>query len=209
MSGFVDGNFIGQVLTANIVSYPLADKPNNANTAAFDLTYYQYANTYVAVNVGATDTNAPLAYLYNQSTVERVGAGVVKYTRSFIQQPVTWYDLEQIQYSYPGLDSGINTTNWIPFGARNAMVVQKLATVKHEYVINTNIPYANVTNVTIITLNGQPINRIGQWFYGNTTLTVPNTDPSVYVVASDPTRWKGNLWEIVTKTVGYPNVFYP
>lgn len=209
MSGFVDGNFIGQVLTANLVSYPLADKPNNANVAAFDLTYYQYANSYASANAGSTDSNAPLAYLYNQSPVERVGAGVVKYTRSYIQQPVTWYELEQIQYQYPGLDSNVGTSNWVAFGARYALVVQKLATVEHKYVINANIPFGNVSNVTIVTLRGQPTNRIGQGSFIDTQLTVPNTDPNVWVVSSDPVRWKGNLWEIVTKTVGYPNVFYP
>lgn len=209
MSGFVDGNFFGQILTANVVSFPLSDKPNNANTAAFDLTYYTYANSYVGVNVGSTDANAPLAYLYQQGPVQRVGADVVKYTRSFIQLPVTWYDCEQVQYSYPGLDSGVGTANWIPYGARNAMVIQKLATVKHEYTINTNIPTANVTNVTIVTVSGQPINRIGQWYYGSNVLTVPNVDPVTYVISSDPSRFKGNLWEIVTKTVGQPNVFFP
>ncbi len=209
MSGYIDGNFSTPFLTANYVSFPLSDKPNNANVKQFDLTYVCYANTFQAANVGTTDNNAPNAYLFQHGPVDLIGAGCVRYTRSYIQQPFTWYDCEQIQYSYPGLDSNIGTVNWIPFGARNAMVIQKLATVRHDYVINANIPSANVTNVTIITLNGQPINRIGQAYFGSSVLTVPNVDPSVYVVSSDPSRFRGNLWEIVTKTVGAPNVFYP
>jgi hypothetical protein len=209
MSGYIDGNFSTPFLTKNTVSYPLSDKPNNANVAQFDLTYVVWANSFSAANVGTTNPDAPNAYLFQHGSVENLGANVLQYTRSYIQQPFTWYDCEQLQYSYPGLDSGVGTSNWIPYGARNAMVIQKLATVKHDYVINANIPSGNVTNVTIITLNGQPINRIGQWYYGSNVLTVPNTDPVTYVVSSDPTRYKGNLWEIVTKTVGAPNVFFP
>lgn len=209
MSGFIDGNFANLFLSENIPSYPLADKPGNANTACFELTYYQWANSFVPASVGSTDTNAPLAYLFAQGEPVRVGAGVVKFTRSFAQIPVTWYELEQVQYNYPGLDSNVGTVNYVPFGLRYAVTVQKLATVEHKYVLNTNIPYGNVSNVTIVTLRGQPTNRIGQGSYTDTLQTVPNVDPSIWVLSSDPVRWKGSLWEIVTKTVGYANVFYP
>lgn len=209
MSGYIDGNFSTPFLTKNTVSFPLSDKPNNANVAQFDLTYVVWANSFSAANVGTTNPDAPNAYLFQHGSVENLGANVLQYTRSYIQQPFTWYDLEQVQYNYPGLDSGINTTNWVAFGARYALTVQKLATVKHEYVINANIPFSNVQNVTIVTLRGQPIQRIGQGSYTDTLQTVPATDPATWVISSDPQRYKGNLWEIVTKTVGYPNVFYP
>ena len=207
MSGFTDGNFIAQVLTKNVVSYPLSDKPGNSGTMQFDLTYLQYANAYVALTVGGTDANAPLANFYSQGPVERVGAGVVRYTRSFMQQPVTWYEMEQVAYTYPGLDSGVGTNSWVAYGARSSITKQKLATIEHKYVINSNVPYANMTNVFLVTLFGQPINRIGQWSYVNTTLTVPSTDPSIYTISCDGARFKGNLWEIVTKTVTQANVF--
>lgn len=212
MSGYIDapgGNLANAYLSENIVSYPLASVPNNANTRAFALTYYQYANAFVSANVGSTDNNAPNAYLYDQTPLDQVGGGIVKYTRSFCQLPFTWYDVEQIVYTYPGLDSGRGTANWTPFGSRVPITVPKLATVRHSYAINANVPSANVSPVTIVTLNGEPINRIGQWFYGNSVLTVPNVDPVVWTISSDPTRFRGGIWEIVTKTVGAPNVFYP
>lgn len=205
-TGFLDGNYAAPYLSKNVVSYPLSDKPGNANTACFDLTYFQWANTYASINVGSTDANAPLANFYMQGPVERVGAGVVKYTRSFCQQPVTWYEMEQISYTYPGLDSGVGTGNWVAYGARSAITMQKIATIKHEYVLNSNIPSGSMSQVTIITLNGQPINRIGQWFYGNAVLTVPSVDPTTWIVSCDAQRWKGNLWEIVTKQVNAANV---
>ncbi len=204
--GYLDGNYSAPYLTKNVVSYPLSDKPGNANVACFDLTYFQWANTFSAAAVGSTSTDAPLANLYMQGPVERVGAGVVKYTRYYCQTPVTWYDMEQVQFTYPGLDSGVGTTNWVAYGARSAITMQKVATIKHEYTINANIPTGSIQQVTIITLNGQPINRIGQWFYGNSVLTSPSTDPSIYIISSDATRFKGNLWEVVTKSVTRANV---
>lgn len=208
-TGYFDGNYSAPYLSRNVVSYPLSDKPNNTNTACFDLTYYQWANTFVPAAVGATDNNAPNAFLYMQGPAERVGGGLVKYTRSLCQIPSTWYEMEQMQYAYPGLDSGVGTNNWIPYGLRSVTTVQKMATVRHDYTLNANIPFGNVSNVTIITLFGQPINRIGQWSAINATLTVPSTDPASYVLSSDPQRWKGSIWEIVTKTIGQANVFFP
>ena len=206
MSGFLDGNFAGMYLSKNVVTFPWSDKPGNQDTACFDLTYFQWANSFTTAAVGSADANAPLANLYYQGPIERVGAGLLKFTRSFCQLPVTFYDMEQIQFTYPGLDSGVGTTNWVAFGARSCRTMSKVATIKHEFTINANIPFTSVTNITLILLNGQPTNRIGQWFYGNAVLTVPSTDPARYVVSSDPTRVKGSLWEIVTKSVSQANV---
>ncbi len=202
--GYLDGNYAAPVLSKNVVSFPLSDKPGNEGTACFELTYFQWANTFASAALGSTSTDAPLANLYMQGPLERVG--VVRFIRYYCQQPVTWYEMEQVSYTYPGLDSGVGTTNWVAFGARSAITMQKVATIKHEYTINANIPTASIQQVTVITLNGQPINRIGQWFYGNSVLTVPTTDPSVYIISSDAQRWKGNMWEIITKQVTRANV---
>lgn len=204
--GFLDGNYAAPFLSKNVVSYPLSDKPGNSNTACFDLTYFQWANTFSAPALGSTSADAPNANLYMHGPVERVGAKMVKFTRYYCQQPVTWYEMEQVSYTYPGLDSGIGTTNWVPYGARSAITMQKVATIRHDYNINANIPTGAISQVTVITLNGQPINRIGQWFYGNATLTVPSTDPTTFIISSDASRWKGNMWEIVTKSVSQANV---
>ncbi len=213
MSGYIDApsaNFQTPFLVANVVSYPLADKPGNGNVRIFDLTYVVNEANYAAANVGDTDTNAPNANYCAQTSFEKIGAGVIRYGRQFAQLPVQWYEVEQVVYSYPGASTGTGGT-YLRYGARQPITLPKLATVNHFYVLSNNVPSTNVQNVFTLTANIsgilQPVNWIGQISGTDSNTTNPSTDPANWIISSDPVRWKGLIWEIVTKSVTSPNTY--
>ena len=210
MSGYIDApnaNLATPFLIANVVTYPWADKPGNGNVKNFALTYLVNEANSAAANVGDTSADAPSANFYEQSPIEKVGANVWRYTRMFSQLPATWFDGEQVIYTYPGLTSGSFFT-YARYGARLPITVPKFATVNHAYFLSTNCPSANLQTVTVPTANGQPCNYIGLGSaQDNTTFTSPSTDPASWIISSDPNRLHGLLWEIVTKSVTGPNTF--
>ena len=214
MSGYIDApsaNWATPFLIKNVVSYPLCDKPGNENIKLYDLTFVVAQNVFAYANLGDNSALAPNAYLVEQSPIEKIGAGIVQYSRQYAEIPVTWYDVEQVMYSYPGKSSGTGIT-YSRYGARKPITVPKLATANHSYFLNANVPSANVQTVTIVTgnimaNNPQPVDWIGELSAQDNTNTVPNADPSPWIMSSDPIRWKGTIWEIITKTVTQPNTF--
>jgi hypothetical protein len=205
MSGYIDGSYANAFLTDNTVSYPL-NVPNNSGTRLYSLTYVQAAANYADATLGSTSNDAPNAYLVEQSPATRIGAEMVEFQRTYAEIPVTWTEAQQIVYTYPGLSSGTGFS-YQRYGSRRPTTVPKLATVTHEYVLSNSVPTANIAAVTIVTLNGQPVDWIGQASAQDNTNTVPNADPSTWTVASDPRLWRGTIWEIVTQTVTGPNTF--
>ena len=214
MPGYLDfpgGNSANAWLEHNVVSYPLSSVPNNASTTVFDLTFVVAENAYVAANLGSNTALAPNAYLVEQSPVEKIGAGIVRYKRTYAQIPVTWYDIEQVFYSYPGRSTGTGV-NYSRYGARKPVTVPKLATANHSYFLNANVPTGNVQAVTIVlgnimANNPQPVDWIGELSGQDNTNTNPSTDPATWILSSDPVRWMGPIWEVITKTVTQPNTF--
>jgi hypothetical protein len=212
--GYIDSpsaNWATAFLVENVVSFPLSDKPGNENIKQYDLTFVQAANVFTYANLGTNSALAPNAYLVEQSPLQKIGAGIIRYSRTYCEVPVQYYDFEQVFYSYPGKSSGTGVT-YSRYGARKPITVPKLATVNHFFTLNANIPTANVQTVTIVTgnimaNNPQPVDWIGELSGQDNSNTVPNADPSPWIMSSDPVRWKGTIWEIVTKTVTQPNAF--
>jgi hypothetical protein len=205
------GNTAIPFLEKNVVSYPLYGTPGNENIKLFDLQFVVAANAFTPASLGSTNALAPNAYLVAQSPLEKIGAGIVRYSRQYAEIPVTWYDIEQVVYSYPGRSTGTGIS-YSRYGARKPVSVPKLATANHSYFLNANVPSANVQTVTIVTgnimaNNPQPVDWIGELSAQDNTNTVPATDPNVWVLSSDPVRWMGPIWEVVTKTVTGPNTF--
>lgn len=202
---YFDGNFAAAFLEENSVSYPL-NVPNNSGTRIYSLQFVQWENAYADATLGSTLNAAPSSYLVEQSPATRIGAGMIRFERVYAEIPQLWVEAQQIVYTYPGLSSGTLFT-YNRYGLRRPTTVPKLATVTHEYVLSNTIPTANISNVTIVTLNGQPVDWIGEASAQDNTNTVPNVDPSTWTIASDPRLWRGTIWEIVTQTITGPNTF--
>ncbi len=214
MSGYLDfpgGNSSIPWLEKNVVSYPLSGVPNNSNVKVYDLQFVVASDSYAAATLGSNNNLAPNAFLVAESPIEKIGAGIVRYSRKYAEIPVTWYDIEQVFYSYPGRSNGTGFS-YLRYGARKPITVPKLATANHSYFLNANVPTGNVQAVTIVlgnimANNPQPVNWIGELSAQDNTNTVPATDPATWILSSDPVRWMGPIWEIVTKTVTAPNTF--
>ena|ERR1700680_4805581 len=209
MSGFIDGpasNLTTPFLMSNVVSYPLSDKPGNGNTKVFALTYCVQQANFAYANIGDNDGNAPGANFFEESPIKKIGAGVIEYTRFFAQLPTQYYEIDQVVYNFPGASSGTGFT-YQRYGARRPCVVSKVATVNHWFAISANVPTSLVQQVTLITANGQPCDWIGQLSGIDNTSTNPGGDPSTWILSSQPQRWHGNIWEIITKTVTGPATF--
>ena len=205
------GNTAVPFLTKNVVTYPLYDKPGNENIKCYSLEFVVAANAFVAATLGTNNALAPNAYLVEQSPLDKIGAGFVRYTREYCEIPVTWYEIEQVVYNYPGRSTGTGV-NYSRYGARKPVTVPKLATVNYSFFLNANVPTANVQSVTIVTgnimaNNPQPVDWIGEMSGQDNTNTVPATDPAAWILSSDPSRWRGTIWQVTTKSVGAPNTF--
>lgn len=197
---YSDGNYSSPYLTGVSIGYPL-NAPNNGGTREYTLTYVQWANTYTDATIGATDGNAPGAYLVEQGPVQRIGAGCVQFTRTFAEVPTTWAQPQQTAYTFPGLTLGSGST-WQPYGTRKPITLFATATVTHTY-SQGSAPTPDT--VFVVTDQGNVVDYIGTADPAlGGILTSPSAEPATYTISSDVQLWRGNIWEKITSVVPKP-----
>lgn len=204
MSGYVDGNYTAAFLTSNVVTYPFP-WPNNSTTARFDLEYIQYENAYAAASLDSTSSDAPSAYLVEQGPVNKIGAGVLRFRRSYCQIPTTWAETQQVAYTFPGLSGPIapNTNTFNPYYYRPPATLYRIATVTHTYSHGATAP--TLDNTFIVTDGGNVVDYIGPQNPNiGAASTSPNTEPATYNVSSESHLLVGLIWEKVSMTVPKP-----
>jgi hypothetical protein len=197
---YIDGNYANAHMLQYSVSFPLA-APNNGGTGQVDVTYVQNAVNYIPKLVGGTNSSFINYYLTSNNGFRFLAAGVLEFSETYNAVPVTWGEVEQVVFTFPGR-SGIGADNvWSPYLFAKPITIPRIATITHTYSLTQPTP----DTITVITDDGLPVDYIGKQNPENGIgLTVPSTPPSTYTISSDVRLWKGSIWEKITKTVTPP-----
>jgi hypothetical protein len=200
MSGYIDGSYQNAFLTSNVISYPLS-VPDNGNTIQLTLTWVRAAANYTASNIGATTAQMANVYLTEQGPVEKIGAGIVRYTETYNKVPASWTEKDQVVYTFPGRSGG-SGDSWSAYKFAPPVTLVREATIAHSYAVGSS-PTPDAT--FLVTDNGIAVDYIGVQNPANGVgFTSPASAPSSYVISSEVRLWRGNIWEKITKTVNAP-----
>lgn len=133
---FIDGNFtVPQPASEPVLIAPFAgvkdylilkqDFVQFGINAVAALSSYQFAPATLNLNYGADFTTAnsyPGFFLCSESPLEDIGAGLVKWTRTYCKKPSTRYEATNLYYTFPGYNTAYVS------GATTSAVTQRLAT---------------------------------------------------------------------------------
>jgi hypothetical protein len=198
---YSDGSYSTPLLVSNTVSYPYP-WPNNSNVARFDLEYVVWANAYTTAALDSTSGDAPSAFMVEQGPLRKIAPGAVRYSRAYVQIPVTWAETQQVAYTFPGLSFGAGSS-WNPYFYRSPITLYRIATVTHTFSHGATSP--TLDNTFIVTDGNNVVDYIG---FGNpnigAVLTNPSAEPAIYNVSSESHLLTGLIWEKTSVTVNKP-----
>jgi len=195
------GNLAAGILVKREIGYPFS-WPNNGTTKEYALTYQQFANAVSDPSYGATDGNAPSAYLSAKTPLVQKGAGVVEFTRVYTQVPTDWNEKQIVAYTFPGL-SGYSGPNWSPYFYRSPVTLYCVANVSHQFSQGVSSPIP--ASPFLVTDQSNVVDYIG---VSNPNLggvlTNPAAEPTNYIVNGEIHLVRPTIWENVTIQVPKP-----
>jgi len=195
--------FIGEVFSRSI------ENTNNLQVAE---TYIQLRSSFAAQAIDTGSSRNSGYYLIDESPVEPMGPGlspVVQFTRTYAAVPASRSETVRVLFNYPGKSSG-SGASWLRYGLRRPITLEVNATDAFQYFrITTGSGGPTPSAITVPTLSSEVVDYFGVGYdtsppYSLIGTTSPASEPSSYVVSNAISRWKGNIWQMVTRTVPYP-----
>ena len=203
-NAYSDGSYTTAKLVSNIASYPFP-WPNNSDKKEFQLEYIIAEANYSEASYGSTDANAPSAYLVEKGPITRIAPGFIRFQRTYCQLPDNWQEVQQATYTFPGLSGppGANVNTWNPYYYRAPVTLFCNATVYHNFSQSATSPALDARFQ--VTDSSNVVDYIGTQNpnFGVST-TSPSFEPATYIISSDASQIRAQIWEKVTLTVPKP-----
>ena len=198
-------------LTSPVFQHEVFSNPiEGTNDLMVAETYIQLRTSYSRQAVHTGSSRYGGYYLVDESVPEHYGAEnstVVRFTRTYAQIPASRNETAVTIYSYPGL-SGSSGASWQRYYYRRPITLQCNATDAFSYYHSTD-GSTSLPSLTIPKLASQPVDFFGAAYdttppYASLGSTTPISEPSTYVVSASISRWKGEIWQKIVRTVPYP-----
>lgn len=202
-SGYTSPAFVGEVFSTSI------DGTDNLQVAE---TYQMLRSSYARQAIGTESGRNSAFYLVEESPVESVGGDnqspLIRVTRTYAEVPADREERVVTNYSYPGKSSG-GGEFWQRYGRRRPITLEVVATDTYHYYISTDGSGATPATLDIPTADGEVVDFFGSAYetvppYDFIDNTTPLSEPSTYTIANSISKWKGNIWVHVVRTVPDP-----
>lgn len=201
-SGYSAKSFINEIASTSI------DNTDNIQIAE---TYQILRSAYARAAIGSESTRHSSYFLIDQTGADPVGEGnsqLVRYTLTYAHVPVSRNETVITQYTYPGIASGAGQY-FQRYGLRRPVTLEVNATDAYDYFVSTDGSGQTLPALSIPTLDSEVVDFFGAAYdsvppYDSLGNTDPLSEPSTYTVSFAITRWKGNIWQKVKRTVPSP-----
>ena len=216
----------GVLTTAVIVGGARKSFPFEGDVSSFivEQDYHVLIGSYAAATPGAAHATYTTAYFIRDSALENIGAGVVKFTRTWAQIPATRNEFSTFAYTFPGF-LGAGTPPYSQYDVqvgdqRDSFTKVVVSRISNEYFLcvagQTYTTPASIPVVSAQSYNytGLPNNKTQYLVDAATNPGATATSPTlpayrVYVtngtevVAEDSTveRWQGEIYVRTTRYV--------
>lgn len=171
-------------------------------------TYIQNVASYYPLSLSTTSSRHATCILVDESTPERVGpenSPLVRFTRFFASVPTIRYESVLLAQTYYGLSGG-NGISWSPYGSRAPLSHYVRATDTISYYVTADPRTITLSALTQPTVTAGAVDYFGTVYstvtpYTFEGFTNPASEPGTYVISSEVSRWKGQIWASRTRTV--------